>query len=221
MGGELYTRNRSGCQLTPLGRLVEPGLRNILKVSQTTKADAIRFTNLNNTPLRIGLMASIGAHRLSPFFARYQRNFPNVELELIIDDETELLEQLQSEALDLVICSPSQLIGEPYQATLLYEERYVVAFSPDHRFNQMAKVKLYAAYRSNSEEWGLHMVRVGIGVALIPEYTLPPNDGSMKHRYLGAPVISRKIYAIHAPQFTKKSEFKDFILNLNGCLSIS
>jgi len=91
--------------------------------------------------------------------------------------------------LDLVISAPTQLLASPYQSTLLYEERYAVAFSSTHRFNQLQKIdlkdiqsvpyldrlncelrenlkcicqnqeiNLYAAYRSNSEEWILRMV---------------------------------------------------------------
>ena len=96
-GGELFTRDRSGCLLTSLGRLVEPNFRKIYQESVTTKADAIRFTQLNNIPLRIGLMATIGAQRLSPIFAHYKHEFPNIEFELIIDCETVLLQQLESE----------------------------------------------------------------------------------------------------------------------------
>jgi DNA-binding transcriptional LysR family regulator len=64
LGGELFTRDRSGCLLTSLGRLVEPNFRKIYKETVATKADAIRFTQLNTIPLRIGLMATIGAQRL-------------------------------------------------------------------------------------------------------------------------------------------------------------
>lgn len=249
LGGELFLRDRSGCQLTSLGRMIEPGFRTILRQSQVTKAEALRFTNLNNIPLRIGLMSTIGAQRLSPFFARYQREFPQIELELVVDNETDLLGQLESDLLDMVISSPTHLLGEPYHSTLLYQERYVVAFSPDHRFNQMTKIdlkdiqaepyldrlncelrdklkkicqdqeiNLYAAYRSNSEEWILHMAGSGIGVALIPEYTLPANSEGVMHRYLTNPEISRKVYAVHTPQFLKKSEFKALIVNLSCSL---
>ena len=96
LGGELFTRDRSGCLLTSLGRLVEPNFRKIFKETVATKADAIRFTQLNNIPLRIGLMATIGAQRLSPIFAHYQQEFPNIEFELIIDSEVGLLKQLES-----------------------------------------------------------------------------------------------------------------------------
>ncbi|MGZ8163533.1 MAG: LysR family transcriptional regulator [Methylobacter sp.] len=246
LGGELFTRDRSGCLLTDLGRLVEPNLRKIFKDTLTTKADAIRFTRLNNIPLRVGLMTTIGAQRLSSFFARYQQEYPNIELELLVDSEPVLLKQLESELLDLVISAPTQLLGQPYQSTLLYEERYVVAFSPVHRFNQLTnidlkdiqsepyldrlncelreklrslcqdrEINLYAAYRSNNEEWILHMVRANIGVALMPEYTLPRNAEGVKYRYLTDPEIRRQVYAIYAPQTLKKSELKALIANLS------
>ncbi len=247
LGGELFTRDRSGCLLTSLGRLVEPNFRKIYKEAVTTKADAIRFTQLNNIPLRIGLMATIGAQRLSPVFAHYQQEFPNIEFELIIDSETGLLKQLGLDLLDLVISAPAQLLGSPYQSTLLYTERYVVAFSSKHRFKQLAKidlkeiqsepyldrlncelrdklraicqdqeVNLYAAYRSNSEDWIVNLVRTGMGVALMPEYSLPLNADDVHCRYLCNPEISRQIYAIYYPHNQKKAEIKTLLTSLSN-----
>ena len=242
LGGELFTRDRSGCLLTSLGRLVEPNFRKIYKETVTTKADALRFTKLNNIPLRIGLMATIGAQLLSPIFAHYKQEFPNIEFELIIDCETLLLQQLESDLLDLVISAPLQLLGSPYQSTLLYTEKYVVAFNNKHRFNHLGKidlkeiqsepdldrlncelrdtlraicqdqeVNLYAAYRSNSEDWIVNLVRAGMGVALMPEYSLPANADDVRCRYLSNPEISRQIYAIYYPKNEKNTEIKNLL----------
>ena len=247
MGGALFTRTRSGCQLTPLGRMVEANLRKIYKELQATKAEAIRFTRLNTVPLRIGLMTTIGAQRLSPCLVWYQQEYPNIELELIVNSEAELLRQLDSGALDLVISAPAQAPAAPYQSTLLYEERYVVAFNTSHHFNQLQKVDLkaiqaepyldrlncelrenlkgicqtqdiglYAAYRSNSEEWILQMVKAGIGVALMPEYTLPKQAADIGYRYLYEPEISRRVYAIHTQQSAAKFELQVLMVNLKG-----
>jgi LysR family hydrogen peroxide-inducible transcriptional activator len=245
MGGALFTRTRSGCELTPLGRMVEANLRKIYRDLQATKAEAIRFTRLNTIPLRIGLMTTIGAQRLSPCLAWYQQEYPNIELELIVDSEANLLKQLDSGLLDLVISAPAQLPASPYQSTLLYEERYVVAFSPSHRFNQLQKVDLkaiqaepyldrlncelredlkyicdnqeidlYAAYRSNSEEWILQMVKAGIGVALMPEYTLPKQATGISYRYLYEPEIRRQVYAIQTHQTSAKPELQALIKHI-------
>src|SRR5664279_2706059 len=246
MGGTLFTRTHSGCQLTPLGRMVESNLRKIYRDLQATKAGAVRFTRLNTIPLRVGLMTTIGAQRLSPCLAGFQQDFPNIELELIIDSEAVLLKQLDSELLDLVISAPTQLLASQYQSTLLYEERYVVAFSTTHRFNQLQKVdlkaiqsepyldrlncelredlkcicqnqeiNLYAAYRSNSEEWILRMVQAGIGVALMPEYTLPKDATDISFRYLYEPEISRQVYAIYTHETSAKQELEALIANLS------
>ncbi|WP_262966449.1 LysR family transcriptional regulator [Methylobacter psychrophilus] len=246
IGGALFTRTRSGCQLTPLGRMVEPNFRQIYKDLQATKAEAIRFTRLNTIPLRIGLMKTIGSQRLSPCLAGYQQDFPNIELELIVDSEVALLKQLDLELLDIVISAPIHTLAAPYQSTVLYEERYVVAFSATHRFNQLQKidlkalqsepyldrlncelreglkavchnqdVDLYAAYRSNSEEWILRMVEEGIGVALMPEYTLPKEATDISYRYLVEPAISRQVYAIYTQQISVKPELPGLISHLS------
>jgi LysR family transcriptional regulator, hydrogen peroxide-inducible genes activator len=242
LGGDLFTRERSGCLLTSLGRMVEPNFRKIHQETVTTKADAIRFTQLHNIPLRIGLMATVGAQRLSPIFAHYRQEFPNIEFELIVDSESALLQQLESNLLDLVISAPAQLLGSPYQSTLLYTEKYVVVFNKKHRFNHLSKidlkeiqsepyldrlncelreclrlicqdqeVNLYAAYRSNSEDWIINLVRAGMGVALMPEYSLPEKTDDVRCRYLCNPEISRQIYAIYSPQNQEKTEIKNLL----------
>jgi DNA-binding transcriptional LysR family regulator len=242
LGGELFTRDRSGCSLTALGRLIEPNLRNIFRESQAIKADAIRFNRQNTVPLRIGLMLTISSQRLSPILADFQQDFPLIEVELIVDCETNLLKQLALGGLDLIISSPQDLTDGFYQFLPLYEERYVVAFNDKHRFKQFETIELSAiqnepfldrlncelreklksvcldrqidlrpAYRSNSEEWILNMVHAGIGVSLMPEFTIPKEAGNISFRYLADPEIRRTIYAIFPLQLAAKPEVKNLL----------
>ncbi|WP_020481423.1 LysR family transcriptional regulator [Methylomonas sp. MK1] len=228
LGGELFSRERSGCRLTSLGRLVEPSLRQIFREAQTIKAEAVRFSRLNTVPLRIGVMATIAAQHLSPFFADFQQERPHVELELVVDNECNLLQQLDEGRLDLMVSAPTSPLPAHLQSLKLYEERYVVVFNDKHRFNQLSvidlatiqsepyldrlncelretlrgvclgrQINLYAAYRSNSEEWILSMVRAGIGLALMPEFSVPNRGDKLKTRYLSDPEIRRTICAVY------------------------
>lgn len=237
LDGELFSRERSGCRLTALGRLVEPKLREIFRETQAVKAEAVRFSHLNTVPLRIGVMTTIAAQHLSPAFADFQQERPYVELELVVDTETNLLMQLDDNNLDLVISAPLSLVGGSYRLLKLYEERYVVVFNEKHRFNQLQQIDLttiqaepyldrlncelretlrgvclgreidlYAAYRSNSEEWILSMVSAGIGVALMPEFTIPKKAEKLRFRYLSDPEIFRTVCAIYHPSATENSE---------------
>ncbi|MBU2568839.1 MAG: LysR family transcriptional regulator [Gammaproteobacteria bacterium] len=237
LGGEIFVRDRGGCHLTALGRLVEPNLRRIFLEAQAIKAEAIRFTRLNTVPIRVGMMNTIGSQSLNPVFADFQRDFPRIELELIVDTESNLLRQLDAGYLDLVISAPIVLPVRPFQSLLLYRERYVVVFSNQHRFKQMQNIdlkalqsepyldrlncelreklksvcrdlhiELYAAYRSNSEEWILNMVRAGMGVALMPEFSVPKDTELVDYRNLIDPEIIRDIHAIFQTQVSPKSE---------------
>lgn len=245
LGGELFVRDRGGCRLTALGSLVEPNLRQIFQEAQAIKAEAIRFTRLNTVPIRIGVMHTIGSRRLSPVFAEFQRDYPRIELELIVDTESHLLKQLATGYLDLVISAPTALPVRPFQSLLLYRERYVVAFNNQHRFMKLQSVdlnalqsepyldrlncelreqlksicrnshiELYAAYRSNNEEWILNMVRAGIGVALMPEFSVPKDTEPVNYRYLTEPEIVRDIHAIMPMQSSSISELQALLAKL-------
>ena len=245
LGGELFIRDRKGCRLTPLGCLVEPKLRHIYQDTLTAKSEAIRFTRLKKTPLRVGIMATIGAQRLSPFFARYQSEYPTTELELIIDSEANLLKLMHSGYLDLVISAPLKTPGKSFHATLLYQEHYVVVFNAAHPFAKVKttnlkmlqsepyldrlncelretlksicherEINLYAAYRSNNDEWILNMVRAGIGVALIPEYTLPRDAEDVRFHYLEDPRITRQVFAIYSGHMPQQGEVNALVQRL-------
>ncbi len=245
LGGQLFFRDRSGCRLTSLGCMVEPKLRQIYQDALAAKAEAIQFTRLKKTPIRIGLMTTIGAQRLSPFFARFQHEYPATELELIVESEDILLKQLQTGLLDLVISAPLKSPEKTWHTTLLYEERYVVAFNTAHPFAkqkkinlqsiqsqpyldrlncelretlkgicQDRKINLYATYRSNNEEWILNMVRAGIGVALLPEYSLPSFTDDIRFDYLEDPEISRRVYVIYSGHVSEQKELSAMLRHL-------
>ncbi|OAI19152.1 MULTISPECIES: LysR family transcriptional regulator [Methylomonas] len=245
LGGELFSRDRSGCRLTSLGRLVEPTLRQIFREAQAVKAEAIRFSRLNTVPLRLGVMTTIAARHLSPFFADFQREHPHLELELVVDGEAQLLRQLDEQTLDLVISAPTLPPPAPLQTLSLYQERYVVVFNDQHRFNQLPaidlaaiqaepyldrlncelretlrgvclgrQIDLYAAYRSNSEDWILAMASAGIGVALLPEFNVPKQAERLKWRYLSDPDIRRTVSAIYPAPNAANPELKPLLAKL-------
>ena len=60
------------------------------------------------------------------------------------------------------------------------------------------------------------MVKAGIGVALMPEYTLPKQATDIGYRYLSEPEINRQVYAIHAHQAALRFELQALIANLSS-----
>jgi LysR family hydrogen peroxide-inducible transcriptional activator len=142
LGGKLFQRDRGGCRLTELGRLVEPNLRRIHEHTVSLKSEAVRFTRLKKVPLRIGLMTTIGARRLAPLLARFQKEHPLVEVEIIVKPEADLMKRLQSGSVDMAISAPVEPPGGAYECRPLYTERYGVVFPKAHRFRSLKRIGL-------------------------------------------------------------------------------
>lgn len=247
LGGPLFRRDRSGCRLTELGRLLEPELRGIQDQSLSVKSQAVRFVRLKKVPLRIGLMPTVGSRRLAPSLAYFQKESPRVEVELVVEPEEKILKLLGKGSLDVAIGPVPHDPGPAFRRELLYRERYVVAFSAKHRFAKQATVSLadlgaepwldrlncemredlkaelkergislYATYRSNDVEWILRMVQGGIGVAIVPEYTVPEGAAGLDARRLEEPPLERAVEALTSASSAPKSEVKGLLKTLRA-----
>ncbi len=142
LGGALLVRERNRTRLTQLGEMMHPHMEQILSQAQDAKANAHHFLNLDKTPLRIGVMVTIGPLRLAPFLAHFQREYPGIEVELHEGKEDALLKRLLAEDLDIAITAPVNDIDPRFAVRHLYSESYVVVFPPGHRYESYDKGRL-------------------------------------------------------------------------------
>lgn len=142
LGNDLFVRHRTGCQLTSLGQLLKPKLQKIYQQTLSIKTDAFEFIELEKIPIRIGLMTTIGGAYLNEIFSNFKKSNLNIEMEFIVDSESNLLKKLNNNNIDLLISSPLQEMKDPYKSTVLYEEKYTVAFSPKHSFSTLKEITL-------------------------------------------------------------------------------
>lgn len=142
LGGALFLRERNRTRLTELGQVMRPHMQQILSEAQSAMADAHHFLNLDKTPLRIGVMVTIGPLRLAPFLAHFQREYPGIDVELHEGKEEQLLKRLMNESLDIAITAPVAELDRQFALHDLYKEGYVVVFPPGHRYGDFETVRL-------------------------------------------------------------------------------
>ncbi len=228
LGGPLFIRDRAGCQLTALGRLLAPKLAQIYEQMHTTKLAAIRFSELDKIPLRIGIMHTIGSQLLAKALAEFQMNNAGTELEVYVQSDIELFKKLDAGDLDLVISSEIHNVANGLTLQKLYDENYYFTLAQDHELNQrdniglddlkdqvyldrlscefrhdltqvcsQRNIALDAVYRSDNEQWILELARLGKGVALMPEYTLPEDKRGFGVRQLLDPPLMRNVCVVY------------------------
>ena len=139
LGGPLFHRERNRSHLTELGRLMRPHFERILSSTEAARSDAMDLTDLGKASLRLGVMCTIGPSRLIGLVNRLRDDIPALDLALTEGPGEELVTRLMAGELDIAFVGlpsyPERLDSRP-----LYSERYVVAFTMGHRFEDMTAV---------------------------------------------------------------------------------
>lgn len=142
LGGPLFHRDGRRLCLTEFGRRMQPHLAQILEQTEVAETVAESFRLLDQVPIRLGMMSTIGPMRLSRFLASFEQDCPGVEVAVHEGSPERLAEQLDADELDLAILNPLDGFQEPYRSEPLYRERYVVLLPPEHPLRERNAISL-------------------------------------------------------------------------------
>ncbi len=141
-GGLLFRRERSLTHLTDLGRLIRPQLEQVWRQTEAAKTTAKSFLKLESAPLNLGVMCTIGPLRGIGFVTDFWRSNQGIEITLREGVPQRLGEQLREGELDVAVMAQWEPFEERFNVQPLYQERFVVAFPPGHRFAEQNGVAM-------------------------------------------------------------------------------
>ena len=142
LGGPLFFREANRLQLTALGRQMEPMLTQVLDRAEAAQNAAESLRLLNQAPVRVGVIPTLGPVRLARFLADFERGHPGVEVAIREGRAHELREWLDRDDLDAAILNPIDVAMESWRIEELYTERYVVLLPPGHALQERDALSL-------------------------------------------------------------------------------
>lgn len=142
LGAPLFHREGKRIQLSDLGRTMLAQFQRIADGAQAAQSLAQSYRLLNQVPIRMGVMSTIGHIRLGRFVAQFEKLHPGVELSVTEQSIDDLVANLDEGELDVAVLNPIDGIPERLNTHELYNERYVVIFPPEHRLATLNAVKL-------------------------------------------------------------------------------
>ena len=142
LGAPVFHREGKKILLSDFGRSLLPHLQHIQQETEATRMLADNFRLLNNVPMRLGVMSTIGPVRLSRFLAKFQADHHGVEVAVTEASAEDLKTRLTNAELDLAVLNAMGDERGNFTVHDLYKERYVVIFSPDHRLAALDAIKL-------------------------------------------------------------------------------
>jgi DNA-binding transcriptional LysR family regulator len=142
LGGLLFRRERQQAGLTELGLLVRPQLEEIAARARGVGVAARQFLKLENAPLRVGALCTIGPAIITRFLKEFSDKNPSVEITLRDGTPSGLKQLLLDDEIDFAITAQPQAFDESLTARQLYKECFVVAFGLRHPFENKDGITL-------------------------------------------------------------------------------
>src|SRR5207302_203811 len=133
LGGPLFHRERSRTHLSELGNVVLPYLTQVYEQTQTVKQQAMDFTKLKHTRLRLGVMCTIAPTQLVDLVRALQSRHGGIELQLVDASAAELEQRLIAGGLEVgIYCVPGRERDERLHYMQLFREQFMIVVHTGH-----------------------------------------------------------------------------------------
>ena len=196
----LLERGRSGVSLTPAGLELLPYVRNICDGYDTLDDKISDLDDLRAGKIRIATISSVATHVLPGVIQRYQREWPNIDFEIMIGDYAQIEQWLHKGRIDIgfliyptlteldftPLISDRLLIVLPWDHPLAGADKFPVSAIADDPF-----IMLQQGAQSEIVRWLetvgitprvrfvtiddyaiMSMVERGLGISMLPELIL-------------------------------------------------
>lgn len=197
-GGQLFHRERGNIQLSELGRMVMPHLRELSAHADAATERARELRRANATRLRLGVMCTIAPQPLLSLVVALRKDHPDVDLEIVDAPAAYLEQRLLDGDLDVgLYCRPGRH-NDRMHYLKVFSERMVVVLNPTDPLAKRPTLRLedlngqrylnrincefdgadipgssraawHVVCRSDRDDWILAMIAAGMGFGFLPE----------------------------------------------------
>jgi LysR family transcriptional regulator, hydrogen peroxide-inducible genes activator len=142
VGGRLLDRSSKSVQLTALGLAMHPNFKQINDSTVEARQFARKLAKDAREKVRVGVMCTIDFQLMFHGFSACEDLYANLALSFEEGNLEMLTDGLEAGDIDLgIMCSPYTM-AKRFTSVPLFEERFVLAFGNDHRFNGRPSISL-------------------------------------------------------------------------------
>lgn len=138
----LLERNKGGVKLTSDGLKLFPYAKNLVAEYEKLQMQVDELKGLQSGLIRIGTFSSVATHWLPNIIKEFQKDYPNIDYELLLGDYTEIEEWILEGRVD---CGFLRLPTHPELETIFLEQDKLMAVIPkNHRLADCDKFPVAA-----------------------------------------------------------------------------
>ncbi len=125
----LLERSRAGVRLTSDGMKLLPHAKSVCSEYQKLQMQVDELNGLQSGLIRIGTFSSVATHWLPNIIREFQKDYPNIDYELLLGDYTEIEEWIADGRVD---CGFLRLPTRPEFETIFLEQDQLMIILPEN-----------------------------------------------------------------------------------------
>lgn len=125
----LLERGKGGVRLTSDGQRLLPYAKRLCEEFENLKMQVDSINGLDSGLIRIGTFSSVATHWLPNIIAKFQKDYPNIDYELLLGDYTEIEEWILEGRVD---CGFLRLPTHPELESIFLHQDQLMAIIPEH-----------------------------------------------------------------------------------------
>ena len=125
----LLERSRAGVRLTSDGTKLLPYAKSVCSEYQKLQMQVDELNGLQSGLIRIGTLSSVATHWLPNIIREFQKDYPNIDYELLLGDYTEIEEWIADGRVD---CGFLRLPTRPEFETIFLEQDQLMVILPEN-----------------------------------------------------------------------------------------
>lgn len=134
----VFERGKNGVKLTSDGMKLFPHARSLCEEYKKLQMQADELNGLESGIIRIGTFSSVATHWLPNIIREFQKDYPNIDYELLLGDYTEIEEWILEGRVD---CGFLRLpIGEELETVFLEQDKFYAVLPEEHYLASKEKV---------------------------------------------------------------------------------
>lgn len=200
VGFPLMVRTSSGILPNPEGELLLPIIRQLLSINESLEQNISKIKGVDTGRLRIASFSSVAAYWLPSIISSFQRDYPNVEIQIVEGGADRIESMMENHEADLCLYTGGE--GKNFEWIPLYRDRLLALVPPDHPLAKLDAVPIetlmneqfimplagydyevhhildqlghypHIRFSSCSDHAIISMVAEGLGVSILPELLL-------------------------------------------------
>lgn len=136
----LLNRSRSGVSLTSNGEMILKTMREILRWNEHLEQEVAAIHGLEIGTIRIGTFTSVSVHWLPGIIQEFQRDYPNIEIDLVEGDYRDIEVWLSEGKIDCGFLSLPT--WDAFDVIPLHRDQMLVLLPMDHPLSNQSPVTL-------------------------------------------------------------------------------